>query len=77
MTTDPRIASLEATLRDRGLPAVEVRVGGHEAEVAIVRAPEADWDRVAGTQGDALVAAIREAGFRYVALDLEPAGPPG
>ena len=73
---DDRLARAAALLAERGI-AGEVAAEGHQAEIAAVRVPADAWDRVAGPDGARLADDLRELGFRYVALDLEPGGPPG
>ena len=46
---------------------------GHEREIAAGRVPHAAWERMIGPDGAAAAAAVKEIGFRYVALDLAPA----
>lgn len=69
---DPRVARAEALLRARGYPAARVGVDGLEQEIAAVRAPHEEWERLLGSEGAAVAAALRGVGFRYVALDLAP-----
>ena len=38
----------------------------------MLRAPADRWGELTGSAGESLIAAIRGAGFRYVALDLDP-----
>ncbi|MBV9773780.1 MAG: hypothetical protein JO040_07515 [Gemmatimonadetes bacterium] len=70
--SDERVARAAALLAERGLRG-EVAVEGHEAEIAAVRVPAAEWERIAGEEGAALADELKRLGFRYVALDLEPA----
>jgi PP-loop superfamily ATP-utilizing enzyme len=70
---DDRLARAAALLAERGI-AGEVSVEGHQAEIAALRVPADAWERVAGEEGVALADALKGLGFRYVALDLEPAG---
>ena len=69
---DPRLAEAGALLAERGLAGAELRVEGHQAEVAALRVPAAAWEEVLGPEGARLTEALRGLGFRYVALDLEP-----
>jgi len=71
--TDPRAARVEALLVERGISGARVAAEGHEAEIAALRVPAEAWARVAGPEGAALVEEVKRLGFRYVALDLEPA----
>lgn len=70
---DERLARAAALLAERGIPG-EVSAEGHQAEIAALRVPAEAWERVAGPEGAPLADALRELGFRYVALDLEPGG---
>ena len=65
-----RIEAAEAYLRDLGLRECRVRL--HENELARLEVPASEIARLAeaGVR-DALVARLRELGFRYVTLDLE------
>ena len=73
MSADPRIAAVERALEDRGFCGASVEVEGHEREIAAVRVPDAAWERMLGPDGAVVAAAVKRAGFRYVALDLAPA----
>lgn len=70
MTDDPRIAAALRILAEHGVAGAEVSVEGHEGEMAAVRVPADAWDRLL-EDGVALAAAVKAAGFRYVALDLD------
>ncbi|HEX6747045.1 MAG TPA: hypothetical protein VF092_07075 [Longimicrobium sp.] len=72
MSGDARIAAAEAALADAGLYGAQVEIEGHEREIAAVRVPEAEWERMLGSDGATIAAAVKRAGFRYVALDLAP-----
>ncbi|HEX8905276.1 MAG TPA: hypothetical protein VF771_10565 [Longimicrobiaceae bacterium] len=76
MSVDARIAAAERALAEAGVFGASVEVEGHEREIAAVRIPEDEWERMLGPEGAALAAAVKEAGFRYVALDLAPADEP-
>ena len=73
MSADRRIAAAEAALADAGVYGASVEIEGHEREIAAVRVPEAEWERMLGPDGAAAAEAVKRAGFRYVALDLAPA----
>ena len=73
---DPRIGRAERLLASRGVPGASVGVEGHEREIAAIRVPAGQWERLAGDEGARVAAAVKEAGFRYVALDLRPADEP-
>lgn len=70
---DDRIAAAERALAEHGVYGASVEVEGHEREIAAVRVPQAAWERMIGPDGAAAAAAVKEIGFRYVALDLAPA----
>jgi uncharacterized protein len=64
-----QVANAEAALRDLGYRELRVR---HHGPVARVELPAADLVALADEQSRAaLVAAVKAAGFNYVALDLE------
>ena len=71
MSADPRIAHAERALAEQGLHGATVEVEGHEREIAALRVPEAEWARMIGPDGVRLADAVKAAGFRYVALDLD------
>ncbi len=77
MSGDDRIASAERALADAGVYGASVDVEGHEREIAAVRVPSGEWERMMGPEGLALAQAVKAAGFRYVALDLAPADADG
>lgn len=62
-----RVERAEAALRDLGFGELRVR---HYDDTARLEVPLADLARVV-EQRDAVVAAVRRAGYRYVTLDLE------
>ena len=70
---DARIAAAERALAEHGVHDASVEVEGHEREIAAVRVPEGEWERMLGPDGAAIAEAVKRAGFRYVALDLAPA----
>lgn len=70
MSADARIAAAERALRDEGVHGALVEVEGHEREIAALRVPEAEWERMMGPDGVRIAEAVKAAGFRYVALDL-------
>lgn len=61
-----QVERAEGALEELGYPAVRVR---HHGEVARLELPRGQLMRAA-SEADALVAAVRAAGYRYVALDL-------
>jgi uncharacterized protein len=62
-----QVERAEAALRRLGFPDFRVR---HHGDIARLELPLADLPRAAGPARAAIQAAITEAGFRYVALDL-------
>ena len=76
MSADERVARAERALAEHGLYGATVEVEGHEREIAALRVPEAEWERMMGPDGARLADAVKAAGFRYVALDLAPADEP-
>ena len=76
MSADARIAAAEQALADAGVYGATVSIEGHEREIAALRVPDGDWARMLGPDGIAIADAVKRAGFRYVALDLAPAGEP-
>jgi PP-loop superfamily ATP-utilizing enzyme len=73
---DPRAAAAELALAGLGFPAARVRVEGQDDEIAVISLPDDRWSELLGDPRSEAVARVREAGFRYVALDLQPAPPP-
>jgi PP-loop superfamily ATP-utilizing enzyme len=71
VTADPRVARAIRVLVEHGVGGAEVSVEGHEREIAAVRVPDGEWERLLGDEGVRIAAAVKEVGFRYVALDLE------
>src|SRR5205823_1754992 len=62
-----RIEAAEAALRSAGLQQFRVR---HHDTVARIEVPRSEWPRLLDPERlDALVAAIRAAGYLYVTLD--------
>jgi hypothetical protein len=72
VSTDARVAAAERALAEHGVHGAVVEVEGHEREIAALRVPEAEWERMMGPDGVRLADAVKAAGFRYVALDLAP-----
>lgn len=70
------MAEAERVLATHGV-AADVSVEGHEREIAAVRVGEDAWTRLLGDEGAAIAAEVKALGFRYVALDLAPAGRAG
>lgn len=68
---DPRVAAAERALAAHGFAGARVGVEGAEGEIAAVRCPADGWEAMLGDAGRAAAEAVRAAGFRYVALDLE------
>lgn len=64
-----RVASAERALREAGFDA-RVSVEGHDESVAAISLPPEQWGVLLGDRR--LTAEIKDLGFRYVALDLEP-----
>ncbi|HET7233496.1 MAG TPA: hypothetical protein VFJ16_26025 [Longimicrobium sp.] len=77
MSADERIAAAERALADHGVYGATVEVEGHQREIAAVHVPSDDWERLMGPDGVSIADAVKAAGFRYVALDLAPAGADG
>jgi hypothetical protein len=73
MSGDARIAGAERALADHGVHGATVGVEGHQDEIAAIRVPSSEWERMMGPDGAAIASAVKAAGFRYVALDLAPA----
>src|SRR5690606_12991246 len=69
---DPRLAVAARALAGAGVADATVTAAGHEGEIAVVTVPRAGWPRLFETETRAAVAAVKAAGFRYVALDLDP-----
>ena len=73
MSADARIAAAARALADQGVYGATVEVEGHQREIAAVRVPAADWERMLGPEGAAIAETVKAVGFRYVALDFGPA----
>lgn len=73
MSTDERIAAAQRALADQGVYGATVEVEGHQREIAAIRVPAGEWERMMGPDGASIADAVKAAGFRYVALDLAPA----
>jgi hypothetical protein len=69
-------AAAERALAELGFPAARIRVEGPDEEIAVITLPDARWPDLLGDPRAEAVAGVRAAGFRYVALDLQPAPPP-
>lgn len=76
MSVAERISAAERALAEAGVHGASVDAEGHEREIAAVRVPAADWERMMGPEGATIAQAVKAAGFRYVALDLAPADDP-
>ena len=61
----------EEVLRGEGMQA-RVEPEGPDAEIAAIRVSPVSWDRWFGPDGAELAARVRNVGFRYVAVDLDP-----
>ena len=70
MSTDARVAAAERSLAEHGVYGASVEVEGHERDVAVIRVAAEQWERLLGDGAPAVTAAVKAAGFRYVALDL-------
>ncbi|HWK89815.1 MAG TPA: hypothetical protein VNP72_07460 [Longimicrobium sp.] len=68
---DPRLDAAARALAEQGIAGAAVEVEGHEREIAAVRVPPDEWERMLGPDGQRIASAVRAAGFRYVALDLD------
>lgn len=71
---DGRVERAVRLLAEAGFAGAEVEVEGHEREIAAVRVPAGEWERLAGEEGRRIAAELKALGFRYVALDLRPSG---
>lgn len=71
---DERAARARALLAAGGFAGAEVGVEGHEREIAAVRVAAEDWARLLGEEGRRVADEVKALGFRYVAVDLLPAG---
>lgn len=71
MSADPRIATAGRALAEHGVHGAAVEVEGHEREIAALHVPEGAWERMMGPDGVRIADAVKAAGFRYVALDLD------
>lgn len=76
MSADERIAAALRALAGHGVHGATVEVEGHQGEIAAIRVPAGEWERMMGAEGTPIADAVKAAGFRYVALDLAPAGEP-
>lgn len=76
MSADERVERARRMLEEIGIPAATVDVEGHEREVAAIRVPAGDWERLVGDEGVRIAERVKSAGFRYVAIDLRPADDP-
>jgi PP-loop superfamily ATP-utilizing enzyme len=73
MSTGPvsdRIARARRVLERFGVLGAQVEAEGTEQEIAAIRVPADAWEQVRGEDGARIAAEVRNAGFRYVALDL-------
>lgn len=71
MTTgDVRSAAAQRLLEASGIAHAGVDTAGQAGDVAAVRAPLGEFERIA-----ALAPALKRLGFRYVALDLSDRSP--
>lgn len=73
MSADHRLRAAESILREHGIAGAGVNAEGPEGEIAAIRVPAAHWERMLAAEGATVVSGIRALGFRYVALDLDPA----
>jgi PP-loop superfamily ATP-utilizing enzyme len=76
VSTDERIDRAQRIIEEIGLFAATVDAEGHEREIAAIRVPVSDWERLVGEEGARLAERVKAAGFRYVAIDLRPADEP-
>jgi hypothetical protein len=67
------VNAAQSVLLEHGLFGAELTAEGPQGEIAALRVPASQWERMMSDDSEALVAAIRALGFRYVALDLQPA----
>jgi PP-loop superfamily ATP-utilizing enzyme len=73
---DPRAQAAERALAELGFSGVRVRPEGPDDDIAVLDVPEVHWAELLGDPRSEAVRRVREAGFRFVALDLESADPP-
>jgi PP-loop superfamily ATP-utilizing enzyme len=73
---DPRAEAAERALAELGFAGVRVHPEGPDDDIAVLDVPEAQWEALLGDPRSEAVRRVREAGFRFVALDLESAPPP-
>ena len=59
-------------LADHGIVGAAVRAAGPRGEIAVLSIPPGEWARLLEPASAAIVARVKDEGFRYVALDLDP-----
>jgi PP-loop superfamily ATP-utilizing enzyme len=70
---DFRAARAAELLAAHGI-AARVSVEGHEGEIAALRVPADAFERFVDADAGPLAREVKALGFRYVAVDLLPAG---
>jgi hypothetical protein len=71
---EERAAAARRAALEAGFPGVGVRACGHDGQVAAVSVPEVWRERALREGLPELAAAIRGAGFRYVAIEMGEEG---
>jgi PP-loop superfamily ATP-utilizing enzyme len=69
----PSLARAERVLREFGFRTARVEAIDPEGATAVITADTAERERLVGSLGVDLSRRLKELGFRYVALDLDPA----
>jgi PP-loop superfamily ATP-utilizing enzyme len=70
---DPRVHRAAELLARHGIPG-EVSVEGHEGEIAALWVPADAWSLLVDGDSGPVAREVKALGFRYVAVDLLPAG---
>ena len=63
----------ERALAEHGIAGAAVRAAGPQGEIAVVSVAASEWARLLEPEAAGVVARVKAEGFRYVALDLDPA----
>ena len=71
-TSSPELEAALAVLAQAGLSDCGATTAGPAGEVLLLSVPESLEETITGADETSLRARLREAGFRYVALDLSP-----
>ena len=59
-------------LAEHGIAGAAVRAAGPQGEIAVLSIPPGEWARLLEPASAAIIARVKDEGFRYVALDLDP-----